>query len=61
MQTLTFKKKRLGEWQRDDGELKKNVNEEAMFREIAKLILNGWIIVKTEGITHVQLLTIEKK
>lgn len=59
--TIIFKKKQLGEWRRDDGELKKNVNEEAMFREIAKLINDGWIVVRTEGLTHVQMVTIEKK
>lgn len=61
MRTITFNKKKLGEWRRDDGELKKSVNEEAMFREIAKLMNDGWIVVKTEGITHVQMITVEKK
>lgn len=61
MATIIFKKKQLGEWHRDDGELKKSVNEEAMFREIAKLINDGWGIVMTEGITHVQLIEIQKK
>jgi hypothetical protein len=61
MQSITFNKKHLGAWNRDDGELKKSVNEEAMFREIAKLMNDGWIVVKTSGITHVQMITIEKK
>ena len=61
MRSITFNKKKLGEWRRDDGELKKSVNEEAMFREIAKLMNDGWIVVKTEGITHVQMITVEKK
>jgi hypothetical protein len=61
MPAITFKKKILGEWSRDDGELKKTVNEEAMFREIAKLMIDGWLVVKTEGISHLQLISIEKK
>ncbi|MET0786565.1 MAG: hypothetical protein ABWY25_07665 [Paenisporosarcina sp.] len=61
MQTIRYNKKQLGEWRRDDGELKKNVNEEAMFREIAKLINDGWIVVRTSGITHVQMIEVEKK
>lgn len=61
MQSITYDKKVLGEWRRDDGELKKSVNEEAMFREIAKLMNDGWIVVKTEGITHVQMIKVEKK
>jgi hypothetical protein len=55
---ITYKKMRLGEWRRDDGELKKNVNEEAMFREIAKLINDDWIIIQTSGITHIQMITV---
>lgn len=61
MRSITFNKKKLGEWRRDDGELKKSVNEETMFREISKLMNDGWIVVKTEGITHVQMITVEKK
>jgi hypothetical protein len=60
VQTITYKKKQLGEWRRDDGELKKSVNEEAMFREISKLMNDGWIVVRTEGITHVQMIKVEK-
>ena len=61
MQTIRFKKHRLGEWLRDDGELKKHVNEEAMFREIAKIINDGGIVVHTHGITHLQLIEMETK
>jgi hypothetical protein len=61
VRTVTYKKKQLGEWRRDDGELKKNMNEEAMFREIAKLMNDGWIVVRTEGITHIQMITVEKE
>jgi hypothetical protein len=61
MQSITFTKRQLGEWLRDDGESQKNINEEAMFREIAKLIHDKWIVVATEGISHIQMLTVEKK
>ena len=61
MRSITFNKKKLGEWRRDDGELKKSVNEEAMFREISKLMNDGWMVVRTEGITHVQMIEMTKK
>ena len=44
MRSIIFEKKKLGQWCRDDGELKKDVNEEAMFREIAKLSNDGWLV-----------------
>ena len=43
----------LGKWRRDDGELKKIVNEEAMFREVEKLIHDGWT-VRPHGVTHIR-------
>ena len=61
VKTITYKKMQLGEWRRDDGELKKNVNEEAMFREISKLIDDDWIVIQTSGITHIQMVTVAKK
>lgn len=59
--TINYKKKQLGEWRRDDGEAKRDVNEEAMFREIARLIADGWIVVRTDGLTDVQIVTVEKR
>ena len=59
MRTILFKKQALGQWRRDDGESKKHVNEESMFREIQKLINDGWD-VKTHGVTHVRLIEIYK-
>lgn len=44
MQRIIFRKKSLGRWRRDDGEARTFVNEEAMFREIQKLIIDGWEI-----------------
>ena len=45
MQSIFFKKQALGQWRRDDGELKKHVNEEAMFRELETLVKDGWTAV----------------
>lgn len=59
MQTIWFKKQMLGQWRRDDGELKKLVNEEAMFREIGKLVNDGWRI-KLHGATHVRMAEVYK-
>ena len=53
MQSITFKKQALGQWRRDDGEAKKHVNEESMFREIGKLIDDGWKL-RSYGVTHVR-------
>jgi hypothetical protein len=39
---IYFKKQTLGKWRRSDGESTKHVNEEAMFREIGKLVNDGW-------------------
>jgi hypothetical protein len=51
MPTLTFEKQRLGTWIRDDGEAKVTVNEENMYREIQKLILDGWDLT-SDGMVH---------
>ena len=53
MQSIRFKKQFLGQWRRDDGESKKHVNEESMFREIAKLVDDGWQL-RLHGVTHVR-------
>ena len=53
MRSIIFKKQRLGMWRRDDGESKKHVNEESMFREIGKLVNDGWRL-KLHGVTHVR-------
>jgi len=42
MRTLVFEKVQLGTWKRDDGEATITVNEESMYREIQKLIIDGW-------------------
>lgn len=57
MPTITFKKQKLGKWRRDDGELKKHVNEEAMYNEISKLVNDGWR-VKMHGVTHTRLIEV---
>lgn len=59
MPTITFKKQQLGKWRRDDGELKKHVNEESMFREITKLVDDGWK-VKMHGVTHTRMIEVVK-
>ena len=59
MHVIIFKKQTLGQWRRDDGELKKHVNEEAMFREIGKLVDDGWR-VKLHGATHVREVEVYK-
>jgi hypothetical protein len=57
MQTIIFKKQKLGQWRRDDGELKKLVNEEAVFREIAKLINDGWR-VNLDNNAHIRVVEV---
>ena len=57
MSQLFFKKQTLGRWRRDDGEFKVHVNEEAMFREIQKLINDGWD-VETYGLTSVRAISV---
>lgn len=59
MPTIWFKKQRLGKWRRDDGELKKHVNEESMFREIQKLVNDGWS-VRPHGVTHTRMIEVTK-
>lgn len=56
MRQIFFKKQMLGKWRRDDGESKKMVNEEAMYREIQKLINDGWK-VELHGVTHTRAIT----
>jgi hypothetical protein len=60
LRTIIFKKQMLGKWRRDDGEFKKHVSEEAMFREIAKLINDGWR-VKLDGVTHIRQVEVYKE
>jgi hypothetical protein len=57
-QTIIFQKMHHGDWLKDDGEVRTNMNEEAMFREIAKLINEGWGPVRTEGLTRIQMIEI---
>ena len=52
MHVIIFKKQTLGQWRRDDG-------EEAMFREIGKLVDDGWR-VKLHGATHVREVEVYK-
>lgn len=59
MSTIWWKKQRLGQWRRDDGELKKLVNEESMFREVAKLEGDGWKI-REYGVTHIRMIEATK-
>jgi hypothetical protein len=59
MQTIWFKKQMLGQWRRDDGESKKHVNEESMFREMEKLINDGWKVIP-HGRTFVRMYEVTK-
>jgi hypothetical protein len=59
VQQIYFKKQMLGKWRRDDGESKKMVNEEAMHREVEKLINDGWSL-ETHGVTLFRGLTLTK-
>lgn len=59
MNAIVFKKKVLGKWIRDDNESKKYVNEESMFREITKLIHDGWV-VRIYGFTHARKIVLTK-
>ena len=59
MQSIFFKKQALGQWRRDDGELKKHVNEEAMFRELETLVKDGWKI-NLHGVTHLRAVVATK-
>lgn len=59
MREIFFKKQMLGKWRRDDGESKKLVNEEAMHREIQKLINDGWSL-ECQGVTHLRAVTLSK-
>lgn len=44
MRTIWFKRQMLGKWRRDDGEAKTEVSEESMYKEIQKLINDGWSV-----------------
>lgn len=59
MRAIWFKKQFLGKWRRDDGESKKHVNEESMFREIEKLVNDGWT-VEPFGTTHTRMISVTK-
>lgn len=59
MPSIWFKKQMLGQWRRDDGESKKHVNEEAMFKEITQLVNDGWF-VRPHGITHLRSVEVVK-
>lgn len=59
MRQIFFKKQRLGKWRRDDGECKFHVTEETMFREIGKLVRDGWK-VEMHGVTHLRAITLTK-
>jgi hypothetical protein len=59
MPTIWYKKQQLGKWRRDDGEIKKLVNEETMFREMMKLINDGWSVIP-HGVTHTRVYEIVK-
>lgn len=59
MRTILFKKQQLGKWRRDDGESKAHVNEEAMFREIERMVNDGWKL-ETHGYTHLRAVTLTK-
>lgn len=59
MRTIWFKKQLLGKWRRDDGESQKHVNEESMFREVQKLINDGWAL-ESFGITHTRMIKMTK-
>lgn len=60
MSEIQFKKQRLGKWRRNDGEATTHVNEKAMFREIAKLLQDGWK-ANTDGVTHIRSITVVKE
>jgi hypothetical protein len=59
MRKIWYKKQRLGQWRRDDGESKTMVSEEAMYREIGKLIPDGWKI-ETHGVFHTRMIELTK-
>jgi len=58
-QEIFFKKQMLGQWRTTDRDGTKHVNEEAMFREIQKLINDGWAVVP-HGVTHVRAISVTK-
>lgn len=60
MSTIWFKKQALGRWRRDDGEIKKHVNEESMHREMEQLVNDGWCVIP-HGVTHIRMYEVTKK
>lgn len=54
---IWFKKQFLGQWRRDDGESKKHVNEKSMYREIEKLVNDGWR-VESFGVFHSRMIKV---
>jgi hypothetical protein len=59
IQEIFFKKQMLGKWRRTDKDGTMQVNEEAMFREIQKLVNDGWS-VQPHGVTHVRAITLSR-
>lgn len=59
MECIWFKKQMLGKWRRDDGESKKHVSEESMYREIQTLVNDGWH-VRIHGSTFARSYEITK-
>jgi len=49
--TITFKKMEMGTWSRDDGKTTILVGQDAMYREIMKLIMGGWDVTP-HGVIH---------
>ena len=47
--TIWFKKQKLGQWRRNDGESNNPVTEESMYREIGKLKKDGWTVKEYGG------------
>jgi hypothetical protein len=56
---IFFKKQTLGKWRRSDGESTKHVSEESMYREIQKLVNDGWAL-ETHGVTFTRGYTLTK-
>lgn len=59
MPSIFFKKQMLGQWRRNDGESLKHVSEESMFREMEKLVLDGWQLTRY-GETHTRMYELKK-
>lgn len=57
--TISYKKQKLGQWRRDDGESKLHIHEEAMYREIEKHVKDGWRVTM-HGVTHTRMIILTK-